>query len=125
MARTNFQTIDEYIDTFPGNVRILLGRIRKTIRKVAPKAEEAISYQMPAFKLNGRILVYFAAWKRHVAMYPVPMGDTQFKKELARYSTGKGRVQFPLDKPLPVRFIRKTVLYTVGENLERLNRGKK
>ncbi len=117
-AKSKYQTIDEYIDTFPKDVQAVLEKIRQTIRKAAPGAEEVISYQIPAFKRHG-YLVYFAGWKNHVSLYPVPKGDVVFKKEVFRYQTGKGTVQFPLDQPLPLGLIQKIVKYRLKENLER------
>ena len=111
--------MDEYIGTFPKNVQVILEKLRQTIRKAAPGSEETISYQIPAFKLQGKYLVYFAAWKNHISLYPVPRGDEAFKKEVSSYQTGKGTVQFPIDKPLPLRLIQKIVKYRLKENLER------
>jgi uncharacterized protein YdhG (YjbR/CyaY superfamily) len=88
-----------------------------TIRKVAPEAEEAISYQMPTFRLAGKNLVHFAAFKNHIGFYPVPTGIAAFKKELAAYKTSKGAVQFPLDQPLPLKLIARMVKFRVKENL--------
>ena len=124
-AKPQQQTIDNYIKPFPKNIRSILNTLRKTIRSVVPKAEETISYQVPAFKLYGKVLLWFAAWKHHVAMYPVPSGDGQFKKELSLYRTGKGTVQFALEKPLPLKFIRKFVQNRVKEHLKRFVRGAK
>src|SRR4030095_9674620 len=84
-ARPNFTSIDEYIATFPDDVQKILQRIRKTIKKAAPKAEETISYQIPTFKLNGSYLIYFAGYKKHVSVYPAPRGEKEFKQELAGY----------------------------------------
>ncbi len=124
MAKTNFQTIDEYIDTFPMDIQVILEKLRQTIRKAAPGSEETISYQIPAFKLHG-YLVYFAGWKQHISLYPVPRGDGAFKKEVSSYQTGKGTVQFPLDQPLPLGLIQKIVKYRLKENLEKESANKK
>ncbi len=110
------KTIDEYIAGFPPDVQEILEKIRLTIRKAAPDAEEAISYQMPTFKLKGN-LVHFAAFKSHIGFYPVPTGIEKFKKELARYEQGKGSVQFPLDQPIPYDLISRIVKFRVKENL--------
>ncbi len=110
------KTIDEYIAGFPPDVQEILEKIRLTIRKAAPGAEEAISYQMPTFKLKGN-LVHFAAFKSHIGFYPVPTGIEKFKKELARYEQGKGSVQFPLDQPIPYDLISRIVKFRVKENL--------
>ncbi len=110
------KTIDEYIVGFPEDVQAILQAIRQTIKAAAPQAEEAISYQMPTFKLKGN-LVHFAAFKNHIGFYPVPSGIEQFKEELAVSKQGKGSVQFPLDKPMPFDLIRRIVLFRVEEAL--------
>jgi uncharacterized protein YdhG (YjbR/CyaY superfamily) len=112
-----FGTIDEYIGTFPKEVQSRLQKVRQTIRKAAPQAVEAISYQMPTFKLNGRNLVHFAGYKSHIGFYPVPSGVAAFKKELSRFVQGKGSVQFPLDQPLPYELVGKIVAFRVKEVL--------
>ena len=117
-----FRTIDEYIKIFPQDVQSILERMRQTIRKAAPEAVEAISYQMPAFKLNGKSLVYFAGYKNHVGFYPVPSGIKAFKKELSQYKTGKGSVQFPIVKPVPHDLVKKIVIFRVKENMKKKNR---
>jgi uncharacterized protein YdhG (YjbR/CyaY superfamily) len=117
-----FKTIEEYIKTFPKDVQSILEKIRETIREAAPGAVETISYQMPAFKLNGRNLVYFAAWKNHIGFYPAPSGMEAFDKELSRYQRAKGSVQFPLEKPIPFDLISRIVKYRVKENLARKER---
>jgi uncharacterized protein YdhG (YjbR/CyaY superfamily) len=109
------KTIDEYIAGFPPDVQAILQKIRLTIRKAAPGAEEAIKYQMPTFTLNGN-LVHFAAFKNHIGFYPVPSGIEKFKKELAAYQQGKGSVQFPLDQPIPYDLISKIVKFRVKES---------
>ena len=105
--RKQFRTIDEYIEAFPTNVQNMLEKMRAAIRKAAPKAIEAISYQMPTFKLNGKNLVHFAAFKNHIGFYPIPSGIEAFKEELSPYKQGKGSVQFPLDKPIPYDLVEK------------------
>ena len=117
--KKQFKTIDEYIKTFPEEVQAILQKVRQTIRKAAPLAEEAISYQMPTFKLNGRNLVHFAGYKHHVGFYPVPSGIDAFEKELAPYKQGKGSVQFPLDRPVPYDLVRRIVIFRMKENLAR------
>lgn len=107
--------IDEYIHGFPANVQKILQKVRKTIKKAAPDAQEVISYQMPAFKLN-RIVVYFAGYQNHISLYPAPRGAAAFKKELAEYAGGKGTVQFPLDQPVPYDLVTRIVKYRVEEN---------
>jgi uncharacterized protein YdhG (YjbR/CyaY superfamily) len=119
---TLVNNIDEYISNFPAEIQILLEQVRATIRKAAPEAKEAIKYGMPTFVLNGN-LVHFAAFKNHIGFYPVPTGIEAFKKELSVYKGGKGSVQFPLDKPMPLDLIIKIVKFRVKENLEKA-RGK-
>ncbi len=113
---TSYKNIDEYINSFPLNIQTMLEKMRQTIHKAAPEAVEAISYQMPAFKLNGN-LVYFAAFKKHIGFYPAPSGIESFKKELSPYITGKGTIQFPLDQTIPFDLVEKVVRYRVKENL--------
>jgi len=117
-TKPKIQTIDDYIDTFPQDVRAKLKKLRRAIRKAAPGAEETISYQIPAYKLRGEYVIYFAAWKHHISVYPVPAGDKDFKKKIAPYRTGKGTLQFPLDKSLPLRLIRKIVKHRVKQTVE-------
>jgi uncharacterized protein YdhG (YjbR/CyaY superfamily) len=111
-----FKTIDEYIATFPKNVQIILEELRQAIRESAPAAEETISYQMPAFKLNG-ILVWFAAFKNHFGFYPKTSAIEAFKEELSGYETSKGTIRFPINKPIPFNLVKKIVRYRVKENL--------
>lgn len=115
------KNIDEYIAGFPDDVQAILQKIRMTIRKAAPDAEETISYQIPTYTLNGRYLIYFAAYQRHVSVYPAPRGVEQFKAELAVYKGGKGTIQFPLNKPIPFGLIRRIVKYRVKENMKSEN----
>jgi len=122
--RGQYETIDEYIETFPEDVQAILQKMRQTIKQVAPGAVEAISYQMPTFKLNGRNLVHFAAFKSHIGFYPIPSGIKAFKEELSPYKQGKGSVQFPLDKPIPYGLVERIVRYRVKENMEKKKAGK-
>jgi uncharacterized protein YdhG (YjbR/CyaY superfamily) len=110
-----FRTIDEYIETFPREIQPTLRKIRETIRKAAPEAVEAISYQMPTFKLKGKNLVHFAAFEHHIGFYPTPSGIEAFEAELSKYKSGKGSVQFPIDKPVPYDLVRRIVLARVKE----------
>ena len=110
-----FKTMDEYIKTFPEDVQGILEKMRQTIQKAAPEATEAISYQMPTFKLNGKNLVHFAAWKSHIGFYPTPSGTEAFKKELSRYKGAKGSVQFPLEEPIPYDLVKKVVMFRMKE----------
>lgn len=116
--------MDEYIASHPNEIQKILKQIRMTIRKAAPKAEEVISYGMPAFKMNG-MLVWFAAYSKHIGFYPKVTGITAFKKELSAYKGAKGSVQFPLDKPMPFELITKIVKFRVLENLKRVKTKKK
>ncbi len=119
MNKNGFKDIDSYIQTFPKDVQVLLQQLRETILKAAPQAEEAISYQMPTFKLKGN-LVHFAAYRNHIGFYPAPSGLTEFQKEISKFKHSKGAVQFPLDKPLPFSLITKIVKYRVKKNLEKV-----
>jgi len=114
--KAGFDSIDDYIATFPGEVQKLLGELRAAIRAHAPGAEEKISYGMPTFFLNGN-LVHFAAFKNHIGFYPTPSGIEAFKDDLSMYKGAKGSVQFPMDKPLPLKLIIKIVKFRVAENL--------
>ncbi len=105
MATTKPKNIDEYIAGFPKDIQTILKQIRATIKKAAPDAEETISYAIPTFTLKGRYLVHFAGYKNHIGFYPAPRGNEAFKKELSVYKGGKGTVQFPLDKPMPLNLI--------------------
>jgi uncharacterized protein YdhG (YjbR/CyaY superfamily) len=118
MDKTTPQNIDVYISGFPPDVQTILQKIRALIREAAPDAQEAISYQMPTFKLEGN-LVHFAAFKNHIGLYPTPSGTEAFKKELSPYKAGKGSIQFPLDKPIPYDLIKEIVAFRVKENLEK------
>ena len=102
------ENIDEYIGGFPNDVQEILEKVRMTIQKAAPDAKEKISYAMPAFDQNG-IVVYFAAFKNHIGFYPAPTGDPDYENDLAEYKTGKGSVQFPLNRPMPLDLIVKIV----------------
>ena len=113
------KNIDEYIAGFPSSVQEILEQVRMTIRQAAPDAEETISYQIPTFTLKGKYLIYFAAYKKHIGLYPAPRGVEKFKKELSLYEGGKGTVRFPLDKAIPFRLINRIVKFRVKESLER------
>jgi uncharacterized protein YdhG (YjbR/CyaY superfamily) len=113
--RTAPRNIDEYISGFPNDVRKILEKMRMTIRKAAPGAAEKISYRIPTFTLNGRPLIYFAAHKNHIGLYPAPRGIEGFKKELSDYEGGKGTVRLPLDKPIPFGLISRIVKFRVKE----------
>lgn len=110
--------IDEYIAGFPKDVQEILEKIRMTIRKAAPDAEEIIKYQIPTFTLKGN-LVHFGAFKKHIGFYPAPSGIEEFNEELSVYEGAKGSIKFPLDKPIPFALISKIVKFRVKENLGR------
>ena len=122
--KVSFNSIDEYIDSFPEDVQKIMKQLRETIKAAAPKAEEKISYQMPTFTLNGTYLVYFAGWKTHIAFYGAPRGNAEFKEDLSAYETGQGTLKFPLDKPMPLDLITKIVKLRVAENLKRTDKKK-
>ena len=117
-------TIDNYIAGFPKDVQAILKKIRLTIRKAAPDAEETIKYQMPTFTLKGN-LVHFAAFKNHIGFYPTPTGTEKFQKEIAVYKGAKGSIRFPLDEPIPFGLIGKIVKFRAKENLARAKAKKK
>jgi uncharacterized protein YdhG (YjbR/CyaY superfamily) len=111
-----FKTIDGYISSFPKGTQEILEQVRRTIKKTAPNAEETISYGIPTFKLNSIYLVYFAAFKNHIGFYATPTGHDAFKEALSKYKQGKGSVQFPLDKPMPLKLIAEIVKFRINEN---------
>jgi uncharacterized protein YdhG (YjbR/CyaY superfamily) len=117
------KNMDEYIAGFPNDVQEILKRIRITIKKAAPEAEEAIKYQMPTFVLQGNLLS-FAAYKKHIGMYPAPAGTEKFNKQLSPYRTAKSTVRFPLDRPIPFDLISQIVKLRVKRNLKKAKRKK-
>ena len=127
--RQKAQTVDQYIASFPEEVQDILQKIRAIIKEKAPEAIEGISYQMPAYKTHGKVLVYFAGFKHHIGFYATPSGHSEFARELSKYKQGKGSVQFPLDQPIPYELIGQMVEFRVWENNENRNkqagRGKK
>ncbi|HLE05226.1 MAG TPA: DUF1801 domain-containing protein [Dehalococcoidia bacterium] len=118
------KNIDEYIAGFPADVREILEKIRMTIGRAAPDAEEKISYRMPAFTLRGN-LVHFAAYKNHIGLYPAPTGTEEFNKELSVYRAAKNSVRFPLDRPIPFDLISQIVKLRVKEDLDRAEASRK
>src|SRR5580765_836692 len=110
--------IDDYISKFPDNVQAILEKLRETIRRAAPEATQTISYMMPAFRQHG-ILVYFAAWEKHIGMYPPISGNKTLEKAIARYAGPKGNLQFPLDEPIPYDLIEKLVKLRVKQDSEK------
>ena len=113
-----FATIDEYIDTFPEEVRQRLRAVRQVIRETAPEAEETIKYRMPTLTFHGN-LVHFAAFKDHIGLYPTTSPMEAFREQLAGYKTAKGTIRFPMDQPLPLPLIREIVEFRVRENAEK------
>jgi len=118
MKPTKAENISAYIADFPADVQEKLEAMRATIKKAAPNAEETIKYAIPTFTLNGN-LVHFAAFKNHIGFYPAPTGIKAFEKELAPYPQGKGSIQFPFDKPMPLALVSKIVKYRVKQNSEK------
>jgi uncharacterized protein YdhG (YjbR/CyaY superfamily) len=119
MAKAKKPTdIDGYVSQFSGDVRAVLEDVRAAIRRAAPDAEETIGYQMPAFRQHG-ILVYFAAWKKHIGLYPPTSGDAALEKAVARYAGPKGNLQFPLDEPMPLDLIERIVKLRVKQDAEK------
>ncbi len=111
------KTIDEYLAGFPNDVQKILEEVRMTIKKAAPDAEETISYQIPSFTLKGHYLIYFAAYKTHIGVYPAPIENVEFKEDLSVYASGKATAKFPLDKPIPFDLITKIVKFKAKESL--------
>ncbi|MCE3200142.1 DUF1801 domain-containing protein [Paenibacillus sonchi] len=117
-VKITYESIDDYITQAPPEIREKLEAVRKVIHEAAPEAKEKISYQMPTFFLHGN-LVHFAAFKKHIGLYPAPSGIEAFQEELAQYKGAKGSVQFPLDKPLPLDLISRIVKFRAAENREK------
>lgn len=114
--KKEIKSVEQYIKTFPEDVQILLDKLRRLILEIAPKATEGIAYGMPAYKTQGRPLVYFAAYKKHIGFYATPTGHAAFAEELSVYKQGKGSVQFPLDQAIPFDLIERIVEFRVKEN---------
>lgn len=104
-------TVDEYIGQFSGEVNARLQQMRELVRAEAPEAVESVAYGMPAYKLNGKPLVYFAGYEKHIGFYATPNGHEAFAEEFAKYKQGKGSVQFPNDQPLPLGLVKRVVVY--------------
>jgi uncharacterized protein YdhG (YjbR/CyaY superfamily) len=116
---TQFASVDEYIASLPEDVKGILEEIRRRVRAAVPEAGERISYQIPTFTLGGRSLVYVAAWKQHVAVYPIPEGDDALQREIAPYQSGKGTLKFPVTGPIPYDLIDRLVACLVAERTPR------
>lgn len=108
-------TVDDYVRTFPPEVRTILEDIRRTVREAVPGAAETISYQMPTFTVGGRRFVHFAAYKHHIGFYPAPSGPEEFEEAIAPYRAGKATVRFPLDQPVPHDLLRRMVQLLVQD----------
>ena len=107
--KKQFETIDEYVKTFPRDVQTILEKMRKAIKKAAPEAEETISYRMPTFKLKGSVVVYFAAFRRHIGLFPP--APKEFKNEVSKYEGPKGNLKFPTGEPIPYDLVTRIVLF--------------
>jgi uncharacterized protein YdhG (YjbR/CyaY superfamily) len=116
-SKKQFETMDEYIKAFPKDIQSILRKIRQSIRKVAPEAEETISYRMPAFKLKSSVLVYFAAFRKHIGLFPP--APREFKNEVSKYEGPKGNLKFPTDEPIPYDLITRIVLFRKKAILDR------
>lgn len=110
-----FDTVDDYIASFPNDTQAVLNKLRAKIKKLAPNAEESMNYGMPGYKLNKKPLVYFAGWRDHIGFYPTPNGMDGFEKELVPYKSGKGTAQFPLKKPIPYDLIEEIIKFRIEE----------
>lgn len=119
MARSNFKSIDEYISTFPDEIANKLEAVRKIIKNELPDATETISYQIPCFKQNGKYVIYFAGYKNHLGIYPIPPGDKDFQKKIEPFVKGKGTLQFSNDKDLPTEIIKEVIKHSLEANLKR------
>jgi uncharacterized protein YdhG (YjbR/CyaY superfamily) len=116
MAKTDFKSVDEYITSHPEGLQSILQRVRSTIRKAVPGAEEVISYQIPAYKLPGGSVLYFAAWKQHYSLYPASDRLVAvFKDDLAAYKVNKATIRFPLSEPVPVKLIERIAKFRAKE----------
>ncbi len=118
-AKKKIATVNEYVKTFPKDIQSILNKIRVIVRKGAPQAEEVIAYGMPTFKLNGRNLTYFSAWKSHIGFYAAPFGSKEFQKELTPYQGEKGALRFPLDEPMRYDLIKKIIAFRKKELQEK------
>ena len=105
-----FASIDDYLRAFPADVQAILTEVRQTIRRAAPAAEETISYRMPTFTLDGKVLVHLAAWKRHLSLYPVPAVDEALEREISPYRAARSTLRFPYDQPIPYELIGRLVV---------------
>ncbi len=120
MAKIDFKSVDEYTAAFPDDVQAVLRRVRRAIRKAVPEAEEVISYQIPAYRLHGGVVLYFAGWKQHYSLYPANAHLIEaFREDLAAYKVNRGTIRFPLSKAAPVRLIERLARFRANEAAER------
>jgi uncharacterized protein YdhG (YjbR/CyaY superfamily) len=110
-----FDTVDEYVAAQPASSRRILDEVRRRIAAALPDSVEAISYQIPTFKVDGKPVLYVAAWKEHIAVYPIPDTDPQLTAEIARYRSGKGTLRFPLDEPFPFELVDRLVTAAIAQ----------
>lgn len=120
-VRTGPQTVDEYIAKYPAKVQAILRKIRRIVRKAAPDAGESISYRIPAYSLNGR-LIYFAAFENHIGLYPPVRGNAALERAVAAYANEKGNLRLPLDRPIPYALIERIVRFKVAQNAKKARR---
>ena len=119
MQNVNAKNIDEYITAFPQEIQKKMKQIRSLIKKTIPNVEESISYNIPTFKMNGKYVVYFAAYKNFISVYPAPRQDPVFKKELSQYEGGKGTVQFRHDQPIPLDLVKRIIQFRAVQTAEK------
>ena len=119
IKKKRFGNVNEYIQAYPQKVKDILRKIRAIVKEEAPQAEEIISYNMPAYKIYGRILLYFAAHTEHIGVYALPSANIEFKKELYGYETSKGTVKFPFSKPIPYELVGRMVKFRAKENMKK------
>ncbi len=117
-AQKRFTSMDEYIAACPEETHERLQAIRAEIKRIAPKVKEKISYQIAAFELNGKNLIHFAGWKKHISLYPIPAGDETFEEAASKYADGKGTMKFPLDEPMPMKLVTKVIKLHLAQNLK-------
>ena len=125
MPRPKAENINDYISTFPKETQRALKAVRSTIKKALPGGEERISYAIPAFYRDKAYVVYFAGFDKHIGLYPAPVREESFKKAFSKYKTGRGSIQFPLDKPMPLTLITRIVKFRIKQNKERAKTKKK
>jgi uncharacterized protein YdhG (YjbR/CyaY superfamily) len=117
-SKKGFTSIDEYIAACPEQTHERLQVIRAAIKRLAPEAKEKISYQIAAFELNGKNIIHFAGWKKHISLYPIPAGDEAFESEVSKYADGKGTMKLPLDEPMPMKLVNKVIKLHLAQNLK-------